>query len=152
MKYIEIISLLIFISTVFSHKTEIEKRKNEPYNGKLTDFKNKCNSLEYFIENANANGESGADEPFGISECVDRELYDGKKPFLFCCFVQARIMGNWHSGCVGLDQDQMMDIPYTLSSIEKDEKPNRHIMFSRLNCKSSYLSFSFLVVLFSLLL
>ena len=110
--------------------------------------------------------------PSGVSDCVDSLLWteDKNRYADRCCYMRYQKDGRMKATCVGLTEEQYMDISETMRRFEKGEALTKKY-FSKddvayglesefenskiyqLDCASSYLKFlSFAIALFALLL
>ena len=87
--------------------------------------------------------------PGGVSDCVDRLLWDGNqepngKYFDHCCYVRYQFQGNMFAQCIPLSEEDYLD---TTVTIKRMEEGDRRIWSSslanskiyQLDCISSYL-------------
>jgi hypothetical protein len=97
--------------------------------------------------------------PTGVSDCVDSLLWDGDKGIYYdrCCYLRLQLNGVMHGGCIGLREEQYLDITETIIRLENGDK---NILTSeakgakvyQLDCSSSYLSLlSFATILLALI-
>ena len=108
----------------------------------------------------NAKFDEVVDNPnLSLSSCVDRDLYGGKSRYFDkCCYMRYRKDGFMRHGCIGLNREQVMDIPETIHNLEKGERNHflndefKNSKIYELNCNFSYLKlFALSFALISLL-
>ena len=110
--------------------------------------------------------------PSGVSDCVDSLLWneDRNRYADRCCYMRFQKDGEMFATCVGLTEEQYMDISETIRRFEEGDKllkkyfSKDNLLYDeednfvnskiyQLDCASSYLKFlSFAIALFALLL
>ena len=110
--------------------------------------------------------------PSGVSDCVDSLLWneDRNRYADRCCYMRFQKDGEMFAKCVGLTEEQYMDISETIRRFEEGDKllkkyfSKDNLLYDeednfvnskiyQLDCASSYLKFlSFAIALFALLL
>ena len=98
------------------------------------------------------------DESLSVSSCVDRDLYNFETYYDKCCYVRFQKNGIMRNGCLGLTREFYMDVPETISILEKGLRKGAAYQYFKdskiyeLNCNSSYLKlFALSFALISLL-
>ena len=98
------------------------------------------------------------DGSLSVSSCVDRELYNFETYYDKCCYVRFQKNGIMRNGCLGLTREFFMDVPETISILEKGKRKEPAYQYFKdskiyeLNCNSSYLKlFALSFALISLL-
>lgn len=94
--------------------------------------------------------------PNGVSDCIDLQLWSTAKNQYFdkCCYVRFQKEGIMHAGCVGLTQEQLIDITETIKRMEDGDRAiwTREAANSKiyqLDCSSSYIKYvSFALIAF----
>ena len=91
--------------------------------------------------------------PNGVSDCIDLQLWNGNKNRYYdrCCYVRFQVNGQMHAGCVGLYQDQLIDVTETIKKMENGDSniwTNQayNSKIYQLDCGSSYLKFISLII------
>ena len=107
--------------------------------------------------------------PDSLSDCVDLNLYSGRRYYDRCCFVRMVLLGTPDRSCVPLTEEKYLDIVQTKEDLEKqfDEaylEPFRemglikntegyHTKIYQIDCASSYIKLvSIAITLMALLL
>ncbi len=57
-----------------------------------------------------------------VSDCVDRQLDNGKGFYDKCCYIRGMLGGKVLSGCIGLKRSETMDVPGAIPIAEDDLK------------------------------
>ena len=108
-------------------------------------------------------------EPTGVSNCVDSLLWNKELSMYAdrCCFIRYQQKGKMYARCIGLTEEQYLDIPETIRRYEEGDKIlKNHFDKSKLDyddfenskiyqldCASSYLKvLSIVSAFFALLL
>ena len=93
----------------------------------------------YATENDNLSGE----------DCYSQHLYNrkvGNEAMYYnkCCLLKFQYQGNEYYHCVGLTDDQMMDVPVTIKELEDEfgERTGNDMYIKSLNCKGEYIFYS----------
>ena len=91
---------------------------------------------------------SSTDE-VSTTDCFSQHLYNqksGNKASYFnkCCYLVFSSEGKKYNHCVGLTDEQMMDVPVTIKNLEKEfsDKTGSYMYIETLNCKGEYLFYS----------
>ena len=86
------------------------------------------------------------DYPNGVSDCVDRLLWDENKKIYYdhCCYVRFQIDGEMHAGCIGLSEENYLDTSITIKRMEEGDRliwtrRGANSKIYQLDCFSSYL-------------
>ena len=137
MKTILILSLICFALTVDS-----EDEKGPAYNLKHSQSEELCTDYSPFQEL------SSEDVPGGVSDCVDLLLWDGNRGKYSdrCCYIRFQLEGEMYGGCIGLSEENYLDITETIRRIEDGDKnlwtsETANSKVYQLDCDSSYLKF-----------
>ena len=84
-----------------------------------------------------------------IDYCRSQHLYNrkvGNEAMYYnkCCYLEFQYQGNTYYHCVGLTDDQMMDVPVTIKELEDEfgERTGNDMYILNLNCKGEYLFYS----------
>ena len=84
-----------------------------------------------------------------IDYCRSQHLYNrkvGNEAMYYnkCCLLKFQYQGNEYYHCVGLTDDQMMDVPVTIKELEDEfgERTGNDMYILNLNCKGEYLFYS----------
>ena len=91
--------------------------------------------------------------------CSSQHLYNrkaGNEAMYYnkCCYMQFQYRGTQYTHCVGLTDDQMMDVPVTIKELEDRfaEKTGNDMYIMQLNCKGEYIFYSMIgILLFALI-
>ena len=61
-----------------------------------------------------------------------------------CCYIRFQTQGKKYNHCVGLTDDQMMDVPVTIKELEEKftEKTGNEVYIETLNCNGKYIIYS----------
>ena len=93
-------------------------------------------------------GQDVADIPSGVSDCIDLQLWSSYKNQYFdkCCYVRFQKDGVMHAGCVGLAQEQLIDITETIKRMEDGDRgiwtrEGYNTKIYQLDCSSSYIKY-----------
>ena len=93
-------------------------------------------------------GKDVADIPSGVSDCIDLQLWSSYKNQYFdkCCYVRFQKDGVMHAGCVGLAQEQLIDITETIKKMENGDRSiwtreGANTKIYQLDCSSSYIKY-----------
>ena len=89
-----------------------------------------------------------------IDYCRSQHLYNrkvGNEAMYYnkCCYLEFQYQGNTYYHCVGLTDDQMMDVPVTIKELEDEfgERTGNDMYILNLNCKGEYLFYSMISTL-----
>ena len=89
-----------------------------------------------------------------IDYCRSQHLYNrkvGNEAMYYnkCCLLKFQYQGNEYYHCVGLTDDQMMDVPVTIKELEDEfgERTGNDMYILNLNCKGEYLFYSMISTL-----
>ena len=150
MKAILLFSLVCFaLSSTYS-----DDLKGPAVNPKHTDAFTFCNLLSAWQADYRDSGDSGdwldndpdRSIPSGVSDCVDSLLWDSDKNKYYdrCCYVRLQLNGVMHGGCIGLSEEQYLDITETIIRMENGDKKiwtseAKGAKVYQLDCSSSYL-------------
>ena len=82
-------------------------------------------------------------------ECFSQHLYNrkvGNQAMYYnkCCYIRFQTQGKKFNHCVGLTDDQMMDVPVTIKELEEQftEKTGNEVYIEALNCNGKYIIYS----------
>ena len=142
-------AILLFSLVCFAVSTTIsDDLKGPAVNPKHTESYAFCNSLSAWQAKKGKWLDEIEDRsiPSGVSDCVDSLLWDSDKNKYYdrCCYVRLQLEGVMHGGCIGLSEEQYLDITETIIRMENGDKK---IWTSeavgakvyQLDCSSSYL-------------
>ena len=89
-----------------------------------------------------------------IDYCRSQHLYNrkvGNEAMYYnkCCYLEFQYQGNTYYHCVGLTDDQMMDVPVTIKELEDEfgERTGNDMYIKSLNCKGEYIFYSMISIL-----
>ena len=89
------------------------------------------------------------DEEVDATDCFSQHLYNrksGNKASYYnkCCYLVFHAQGKKYNHCVGLTDEQMMDVPLTIKDLENEfsDKTGSYMYIETLNCKGEYLFYS----------
>lgn len=89
-------------------------------------------------------------------DCFSQHLYNKNKGFYYnkCCYIRFQAGGTIHNGCVGMTDEQMLDVDVAKKQLEDrySEIGRGELYISELNCKGSYVMGSLLIALIGFLL
>ena len=84
-----------------------------------------------------------------IDYCRSQHLYNrkvGNEAMYYnkCCYLEFQYQGNTYYHCVGLTDDQTMDVPVTIKELEDEfgERTGNDMYIKSLNCKGEYIFYS----------
>lgn len=152
---------LLLFSLVCLAISVSDDKKGPAVNPKHSESDQFCNELsawqpepEDWIDNV-----SNENIPTGVSDCVDNLLWDENKNKYYdrCCYVRLQLKGVMHGGCIGLSEEQYLDISETIIRMENGDKniwttEATGAKIYQLDCSSSFLSLlSFAIVLLALI-
>ena len=92
-----------------------------------------------------------SDDEIGTNyeECYSQHLYNrktGNQAMYYnkCCYIKFQTEGKEYNHCVGLTDDQMMDIPVTIKELEEKftEKTGNEVYIEVLQCNGKYIFYS----------
>jgi len=94
--------------------------------------------------------------PGGVSDCIDLQLWNSHDKYYFdkCCYVRFQKDGIMHAGCVGLAQEQLIDITETIRKMEDGDRgiwtrEGANSRIYQIDCSSSYIKYmSFAIIAF----
>ena len=93
-------------------------------------------------------GQDVSSIPGGVSDCIDLQLWSSYKNQYFdkCCYVRFQKDGVMHAGCVGLAQEQLIDITETIKKMENGDRSiwtreGANTKIYQLDCSSSYIKY-----------
>lgn len=94
--------------------------------------------------------------PGGVSDCIDLQLWSSKKKQYYdkCCYVRFQKDGIMHAGCIGLAQEQLIDITQTIKRMEDGDRniwtrEGANSKIYQIDCSSSYIKYmSFAIIAF----
>ena len=93
-------------------------------------------------------GQDVAEIPSGVSDCIDLQLWDSRNNRYYdkCCYVRFQKDGVMHAGCVGLAQEQLIDITETIKRMEDGDRgiwtrDGYNSKIYQLDCSSSYIKY-----------
>ena len=94
-----------------------------------------------------------------LDNCRSQHLYNrkaGNEAMYYnkCCYMQFQYRGTQYYHCVGLTDDQMMDVPVTIKELEDRfaEKTGNDMYIMTLYCKGEYIFYSMIgILLFALI-
>ena len=82
-------------------------------------------------------------------DCFSQHLYNRKRGnkasyYNKCCYLVFHAQGKKYNHCVGLTDEQMMDVPLTIKDLENEfsDKTGSYMYIETLNCKGEYLFYS----------
>ena len=91
--------------------------------------------------------ENDGSEITGVSDCADALLWDKRtnKYFDRCCYVRFQLEGEMHGGCIGLSEENYLDISETIRRMENGDKTiwttkGANSKIYQIDCSASYLS------------
>ena len=137
---------IIFVSVLALSICQ-EEGLGPAYNEKHKSSQTPCSRLS--IEDGNNNF------PGGVSDCIDLNLYDSSSEQYFdhCCYIRAQIKGTMYAGCIGLREEDYLDIVETKRKMEHEKNtiwavtPKTSKIYD-LQCYSTYLkAFSIFLLL-----
>ena len=89
-----------------------------------------------------------------IDYCRSQHLYNrkvGNEAMYYnkCCYLEFQYQGNTYYHCVGLTDDQTMDVPVTIKELEDEfgERTGNDMYIKSLNCKGEYIFYSMISTL-----
>jgi len=147
MKIILLFSLIYF---VISASDITEDQKGPAVNPKHSESETFCYSLSAWqtLDESWLDDDENEIIPSGVSDCVDNLLWDPHKGKYYdrCCYIRFQLKGSMHGGCIGLSEEQFLDITETIRRLENGDKnlwtsnaANSKVY--QLDCNSSYLKF-----------
>ena len=87
-------------------------------------------------------------------DCYSQHLYNrkvGNKAMYYnkCCYMTFQTQGKKYNHCVGLTDDQMMDVPVTKKELEElfTERTGDEVYIDVLNCNGKYIFYSIISTL-----
>ena len=107
MKEILFVALL---SIAVAVNTELEDRRGPAFNYKHKNSEISCSDDSFTV--------------YGVSDCVDRLLYDedSKRYNDRCCFIRYQKYGDMYSQCIGLSEESYLDIAITMKRLESGRR------------------------------
>ena len=142
-------AILLFSLVCFAVSTTIsDDLKGPAVNPKHTESYAFCNSLSAWQAEKGKWLDEIEDRsiPSGVSDCVDSLLWDSDKNKYYdrCCYVRLQLNGVMHGGCIGLSEEQYLDITETIIRMENGDKKiwtseAKGAKVYQLDCSSSYL-------------
>ena len=94
------------------------------------------------------------DSTVTIDYCRSQHLYNrkvGNEAMYYnkCCYLEFQYQGNTYYHCVGLTDDQTMDVPVTIKELEDEfgERTGNDMYIKSLNCKGEYIFYSMISIL-----
>jgi len=122
------------------------------------DLKGPAANLKHPNSQYSCQDEAWHDTVIGVSDCVDRLLYDTERGIYYdhCCYIRYQKDGDMHSDCIGLTEENFLDTTITMKRLEKgDRSLSRYFALKtagskiyQIDCFSSYLkSLSFASIL-----
>ena len=142
-------AILLFSLVCFAVSTTIsDDLKGPAVNPKHTESYAFCNSLSAWQAKKGKWLDEIEDRsiPSGVSDCVDSLLWDSDKNKYYdrCCYVRLQLNGVMHGGCIGLSEEQYLDITETIIRMENGDKKiwtseAKGAKVYQLDCSSSYL-------------
>ena len=142
-------SILLFSLLCFALSTTIsDDLKGPAVNPKHTESYAFCNLLSAWQADSSdwLDNDSNRAIPSGASDCVDSLLWDSDKNKYYdrCCYVRLQLNGVMHGGCIGLSEEQYLDITETIIRMENGDKKiwtteATGAKVYQLDCSSSYL-------------
>ena len=94
-----------------------------------------------------------------IDYCRSQHLYNrkvGNEAMYYnkCCYLEFQYQGNTYYHCVGLTDDQTMDVPVTIKELEDEfgERTGNDMYIINLNCKGEFIFYSMIGTLLSALI
>ena len=174
MKFLSIIIYSCLLSFVFLlHGPYFDQQNfqnyDDPYNGRGCDYYSPKNQENLPINETLNETLNDTYEVFSKSDCIDKDLYSkyilGNKFYSHCCYIRYLSDGTFYNGCVGLREDEYLDIFETIDRFERGNflwgKQNADVQENMvpsktqiydLDCQSSfiYLSLTFIISLLGL--
>lgn len=99
--------------------------------------------------------EDGKEKLVQADDCFSQHLYNKGKGFYYnkCCYIRFQAGGTIHNGCVGMTDEQMLDVEIAKKELEDrySEIGRGELYISELYCKGSYVMGSLLIALIGLL-
>ena len=142
-------SILLFSLLCFALSTTIsDDLKGPAVNPKHSESYAFCNYLSAWQAYSSdwLDNDSNRAIPSGVSDCVDSLLWDSDKNKYYdrCCYVRLQLNGVMHGGCIGLSEEQYLDITETIRRMENGDKKiwtteATGAKVYQLDCSSSYL-------------
>ena len=90
-----------------------------------------------------------SDADLTYTDCYSQHLYNrkaGNEAMYYnkCCYMKFQTQGKEFNHCVGLTDDQMMDVPVTIKELEEQftEKTGDEVYIEALNCNGKYIIYS----------
>lgn len=103
----------------------------------------------------NDKNEGGKEALVQADDCFSQHLYNKGKGFYYnkCCYIRFQAGGTIHNGCVGMTDEQMLDVDVAKKELEDrySEIGRGELYISELYCKGSYVMGSLLIALIGLL-
>jgi len=142
-------AILLFSLVCFAVSTTIsDDLKGPAVNPKHSESYAFCNLLSAWQADSSDWLDNDSDRaiPSGVSDCVDSLLWDSDKNKYYdrCCYVRLQLNGVMHGGCIGLSEEQYLDITETIRRMENGDKKiwtteATGAKVYQLDCSSSYL-------------
>ena len=142
-------AILLFSLVCFALSTTIsDDLKGPAVNPKHSESYAFCNHLSAWQADSSdwLDNDSIRAIPSGASDCVDSLLWDSDKNKYYdrCCYVRLQLNGVMHGGCIGLSEEQYLDITETIIRMENGDKKiwtteATGAKVYQLDCSSSYL-------------
>ena len=139
---------LSFLCIAISVDLEYESNLGPAYNAKHSKYYTYLPCTDAYVANGGGwlDDDEGADVPNGVSDCVDRLLWDETKKIYYdhCCYVRFQIDGEMHAGCIGLSEENYLDTSITIKRMEEGDRliwtrAGTNSKIYQLDCFSSYL-------------
>ena len=124
------------------------------------DLKGPAANLKHPNSQYSCHNDSWHDTVNGVSDCVDHLLYDTDPErriyYDHCCYIRYQKDGDMHSDCIGLTEENFLDITITMKRLEKGDRSllgdfalkTAGSKIYQIDCFSSYLkSLSFASIL-----
>ena len=103
---------------------------------------------EWLDDKDGNDGEDSEEVPNGVSDCIDLQLWSPAKNQYYdrCCYIRFQKDGVMHAGCIGLAQEQLIDITETIKKMEDGDKriwtrDGAYSKIYQLDCSSSYIKY-----------
>ena len=116
---------LSFLCIAISVDLEYESYLGPAYNAKHSKYYTYLPCTEAYVAKSSGwlDDDKNADVPNGVSDCVDRLLWDESKKIYYdhCCYVRFQIDGEMHAGCIGLSEENYLDTSITIKRMEEGD-------------------------------
>ncbi len=139
---------LSFLCIAISVDLDYESSLGPAHNAKHSKYETylPCTDAKVATSSGWLDDDANADVPNGVSDCVDRLLWDESKKIYYdhCCYVRFQIDGEMHAGCIGLSEENYLDTSITIKRMEEGDRliwtrAGTNSKIYQLDCFSSYL-------------